>query len=225
MVQTLFGYSASDAGWALAPGAMIVVVMAPMVVKLVPIIGSQRMIFFSFLVQGIAMWMYTNSDLTSDYTSFVIPRLVQGFGMAFLFVPVSQVAYSYLPRSANDRASSLTNLFRNLGMSFGIAFCTTVQAQRAQWHRAFLSEHLMTTASNLNSQVSSLQSTAIANAGLSAPDAQRFAYAQVNRMLDNQAQMISYDDTFYLLIWFAAAAVVASFFIRPFKPAGGPGGH
>jgi DHA2 family multidrug resistance protein len=168
--------------------------------------------------------MYTNSDLTSDFWSFVVPRMVQGFGMAFLFVPVSSLAYSYLPRSANDRASSLTNLFRNLGMSFGIAFVTTVQAQRAQLHRSYLSEHMVPQTTEMNSPLQSMQSMAM-QSGISMQDAQNVAYAQMNQMLDNQSNMIAYVDTFWLLSWIATGAVLMTFLIKPFKPAGPGGGH
>ncbi len=69
-------------------------------------------------------------------------RALQGLGIAFLFVPMSQVAYSYLPRGKNNKASSLTNLFRNQGASFGIAFVTTVLARRAQYHQSVLVTHV-----------------------------------------------------------------------------------
>jgi hypothetical protein len=39
--------------------------------------------------------------------------MLQGFGLEFLIVPITQVAYFYLPAAKNDKASSLTKLFRN----------------------------------------------------------------------------------------------------------------
>jgi FAD/FMN-containing dehydrogenase len=54
----------------------------------------------------------------------------------------SQLAYSYLPKNKNNKASSLTNLFRNQGGSFGIAFVTTVLARRAQYHQSVLVAHV-----------------------------------------------------------------------------------
>jgi hypothetical protein len=57
---------------------------------------------------------------------------LQGLGIATLFVPVSQLAYSNLPKHKNNKASNLTNLFRNQGGSFGIAFVTTLLAPRTK---------------------------------------------------------------------------------------------
>ena len=80
------------------------------------------------------------AGLTSqtDYFHFALARVFQGFGYAFMFVPVSQLAYSYLPRNKNNKGSSLTNLCRNWGGSFGIAFVTTMLERRTQYHQSVL---------------------------------------------------------------------------------------
>ena len=43
----------------------------------------------------------------------------RGLGYAFFFVPLTMVAYSQLRPDQNNKASSLTNFFRNWGGSFG----------------------------------------------------------------------------------------------------------
>src|SRR5580693_1735370 len=80
-------------------------------------------------------------DLGTDYKREALARALQGLGIAPLFIPVSQLAYSFLPKEKNKKASSLTNLFRNQGASFGIAFTTTVVGRRTQYHRSVLVAH------------------------------------------------------------------------------------
>src|SRR2546429_9624856 len=87
------------------------------------------------------MWRYASIDLGTDYKHVAVLRAIQGLGIAPLFVPVSQLAYSFLPKNKNNKASSLTNLFRNQGGSVGIAFVTTVLARRTQYHQSFLLAH------------------------------------------------------------------------------------
>src|SRR5262250_2511052 len=58
MLQSLYGYTATDAGLVLGPGAFVIVVMAPIVVRLIPRIGAKRMIVFAAAVIGISMWRY-----------------------------------------------------------------------------------------------------------------------------------------------------------------------
>ena len=84
----------------------------------------------------------TSFDLYIDFRTVVIARMIQGAGMAFLFVPINTVAYSYLPPEKNNAASGIINLARNVGASMGISFVTTGLERRGQFHRDQLAAHL-----------------------------------------------------------------------------------
>src|SRR5207237_7024687 len=86
MLQSLYGYTATDAGLVLGPGAMVIVVMAPLIVRLVKRIPMSRMIGFGFTVLGCAMWYFASFNLATNYGKEEWARAVQGFGIAFLFV-------------------------------------------------------------------------------------------------------------------------------------------
>src|SRR3989449_298816 len=125
----------------LGPGAFVIVALAPLIVKILPRVGIKPLIFTGYVIFAIAMWHYASIDLSTDYKHVALARAIQGLGIAPLFVPVSQLAYSFLPKNKNNKASSLTNLFRNQGGSVGIAFVTTVLARRTQYHRTVLVAH------------------------------------------------------------------------------------
>jgi DHA2 family multidrug resistance protein len=224
MLQGLFGYTAYQSGWAISPAALVVVFMAPLVVKFIyPKLGAIPLIAASFFIQAIALGCYSQLDLDADYASFVRCRLIQGFGVAFLFIPVSGLAYSYLPKHLNNKASSLTNLFRNLGSSFGIAFVTTMQARRAQVHQNFLIEHLQ---AGDPAVIAHLQTSTnqFIRGGYTAMDAPIHAEALLASNMANQAGILAFLDVFWLLAWISAASAVLAFFIRPFDPRGGAKG-
>ncbi len=141
MLQGLFGYTATDAGLVLGPGAFVIVMLAPVVVRILPKTGVKVLVGFGFFVFALAMWYYASFTLATDYRHEALARALQGLGIATLFVPVSQLAYSNLPKYKNNKASSLTNLFRNQGGSFGIAFVTTLLARRTQYHQSVLVAH------------------------------------------------------------------------------------
>src|SRR5260370_220797 len=141
MLQSLYGYTATDAGLVLGPGAFVIVALAPLIVRILPKVGIKPLIFTGYIIFGIAMWRYATLDLATDYKHVALIRALQGLGIAPLFVPVSQLAYSFLPKNKNNKASSLTNLFRNQGGSVGIAFVTTVLARRTQYHQNGLVAH------------------------------------------------------------------------------------
>ena len=201
MLQGLFGYTAYQSGWAISPGPLVVVFVAPLVVKFIfPKFGAIPLIAASFLIQGFALWDYSRLDLDADYNSLLWCRLIQGFGVAFLFIPVSALAYSYLPRSLNNKASSLTNLFRNLGSSFGIAFVTTMQARRMQVHQNFLVEHLQAGDPAVTARLHAL-SLQFMHGGYTSADAPVHAEALLAHTMSNQASILGFLDVFWMLGW------------------------
>jgi DHA2 family multidrug resistance protein len=224
MLQSLFGYSATLAGLVLGPGALVIVAMAPVVVRLVRRVPVGALIAFGFTVLGLAMWFFASFNLETNYGKEALARAVQGFGLAFLFVPTSQLAYSYLPKNKNNKASSLTNLFRNQGGSFGIAFVTTMIQRRSQFHQTVLSVH----ASALNpvyiSRLAQLTDH-FHQQGDSQTGAAQHATAQLSALLERQAGMLSFADVFWLLGLVALAAPIATLFIKNFHRAGSTPAH
>ena len=222
MLQGLFGYTAYQSGWAISPAAFVVVFMAPLVVKFIlPKFGAARLIGASFLIQAVALWSYSGLSLDANYGAFIHCRLIQGFGIAFLFIPVSGLAYSYLPKEKNNAASSLTNLFRNLGSSFGIAFVTTLQAQRQQVHQSFLIEHLQSGNPAVLQRLQTLNTT-FQHGGLTPADAKLHAEALLANTVNNQASILAFLDVFWVLGWLSASSALLVFFIRRFNPGGAP---
>jgi DHA2 family multidrug resistance protein len=170
------------------------------------------------------MWFYAGFNLDTNYGKEALARAVQGFGLAFLFVPTSQLAYSYLPKNKNNKASSLTNLFRNQGGSFGIAFVTTMIERRSQFHRTVLSVHSSALNPIYVSRLAQLTNY-FRRQGDSTPGASHHAAAQLYALLERQAGMLSFADVFWLLGLIAFAGPVVTLFIRKFQRAGSAPAH
>src|SRR5579859_1654500 len=212
MLQGLYGYSATDAGLVLGPGAMVIVVLAPVIVRILPKVGVKPLIFIGYIIFAFAMFSYSRIDLGTDYKHVALLRALQGLGIAPLFVPVSQLAYSYLPKHKNNKASSLTNLFRNQGGSFGIAFVTTVLARRTQYHQSVLVAHATPFDPQYQSRLNSL-SHYFASHGYTVPDAIVHAQARAFDLLQRQATLLAALDCFTILGWVVLAGVPLVFLI------------
>jgi DHA2 family multidrug resistance protein len=224
MLQSLYGYTATDAGLVLGPGAMVIVIMAPLVVRLVKRVPVAWLIGPGFAILTCAMWYYASFNLATNYGHEAMARAVQGFGIAFLFVPTSQLAYSYLPKNKNNKASSLTNLFRNLGGSFGIAFVTTMIERRSQYHHSVLVTHIGNHSAALTATLASIKAHFIER-GYSASDSAVRAIAQVDAMVQQQASMFGFLDCFWLLGVIALLGPVLAVFIRKFNQGGAGAAH
>ncbi len=222
-LQSLEGYTATIAGLVLTPGAMLIVVLAPVVVRLNAKIGSKPLVLLGFSIIALAMWRYSQLDLTADYRSFVLCRMLQGLGIAMLFVPTSQIAYSNLPAEKNSKASSLTNLFRNEGGSFGIAFSTTLLARRSQFHQSVLGAHITPYDSPVQTWIAQM-STAFVHAGFTSADALVHAEAKLASIVDQQAHLLAYLDCHLLLALVALAGCTTAIFVQNGRVAGRPSG-
>jgi len=169
-----------------------------------------------------ALFYMSHFNLYIDFQTAATARIIQGMGLACLFVPINTVAYSYLPPAKNNAASGLINLARNVGGSVGISFVTTMLARREQFHRAQLSAHL----NPANPRVQQmLQGASGALRSASGPEATRQAYGLLQRMLERQSTMLSYIDNFRVLAIVTMAMIPFVFLIRKPRRRGGIVAH
>jgi len=141
-----------------------------------------------------------------------------------LFVPVSQLAYSYLPKNKNNKASSLTNLFRNQGGSVGIAFVTTVLARRTQYHQAILVAHTTPLDQRYRETLGKV-TRYFAVHGFSTPDAALHAKAKLAMLIQQQAALLGFLDCFWLLGCACLIGAPLVFFARKVRSAAPGAAH
>jgi len=227
VLQSLYGYRAIDAGLVLGPGAFVITLLAPVGAQLIQrgIVHPKMLLLFSLCMVFGSMMMYSSFNLQTDYDHYALARCLQGFGYAFFFVPISVIAYSQLKPEQNNRASSLTNLARNWGGSFGIAMVTAVSERRTDLHQARTGDTLAASSGGLQQ---SIRATAqyLTEHGYSQADSMRAATLHYYNLLEQQTRLLGFMDCFRVIGWLTIAMVPAVFFIRSFKVGGkAPAGH
>jgi DHA2 family multidrug resistance protein len=227
ILQSLYGYRATDAGLVLAGGAVVITLFAPITAQLLQrqLVSPRVLLILSMLIVGAALWHYSSFNLATDFDHYALARVFQGLGYGLFFVPVNVLAYSQLKPEENNRAASLTNLFRNWGGSFGIAFITTATERRQQFHLNNVGATLAATSERLAGRVHDL-SDYLATRGFSSPDAAAAASGYVFQQLQHQVSLLSFMDCFRVMSWLTFAAAGLLLFIQRFKPTGkAPVGH
>jgi DHA2 family multidrug resistance protein len=221
ILQSLYGYRATDAGLVLGPGALVITFFAPIAAQLIQrqIVSARVLLTISLTAVGAAMWYYSTFNLATDYSHYALARAFQGLGYGFFFVPVNVLAYSQLRSDQNNRASSLTNLFRNWGGSFGIAFITTAAERRHQFHQTNLGSAIGATSQQLAGRVDGLTNYLMTK-GFTGPDAVAAANVYLYQQLQHQVSLLSFMDCFRVIAWLTLAAVPLLLLVRRFKPAG-----
>jgi DHA2 family multidrug resistance protein len=210
-VQTLMGYAAEQAGLVLMPGGLMIIALLPLVGRLLGRIDPRPMMVLGLCILSTAMFYMTHFDLQLGFGNVMFARLVQGAGMAFLWVPINTVAYSYLPREKNNAASGLINLARNVGASMGISYVTTMLDRGAQFHQNHLAANLYPGNPMLQERLQGV-TAALKSAGSSQPMEQAYALLQSN--VQRQASMLSYIDNFRILAIVSLCLIPLVFLIK-----------
>jgi DHA2 family multidrug resistance protein len=227
ILQTLYGYRAIDAGLVLGPGAFVITLLAPVGAQLVQrqIIHPRILLFGAIITVGISFIHYSHFNLQTDYKHYALARALQGLGYAFFFVPLTVIAYSQLTPAQNNKASSLTNFFRNWGGSFGIALITTVSERRQNFHQARTGNNLAPSSTALQDNIHSTTAYLQAH-GFSHADAVTAAYGRLYEQLHNQTLLLAFMDCFFIIgVMTLVAAPIVSL-TKNFKVGGkAPAGH
>ena len=220
-LQTLLGYTAESAGLVLSASGLFILFEMPVVGMLTGKVPVKYIMTFGWLALAVGMYYSTiRLDLQISFQSAAWLRVVQAFGLGFLFVPITLAGYiGTAPDKANS-VSGLVNFMRNIGSSVGTSMVTTLLARRAQFHQTMLAFH--TTPSDLpfQNQVSGLSRQLVAS-GISPADAQINAYARIYQATTVQAQTLAYIDTFMVLAVGAGIMFLLTFLVRRNDPGGG----
>lgn len=198
-VQQMLGYTATWAGLVLSPGGVMSLLAMVFVGNLVGRVDTRLLVTFGALLNIAALWVLQHLYLGVDFWHVTISRVAQGFGMGFLFVPLTAAAFAGLRPQQIGQATGLFNLLRNEGGSVGIAISSTVLARHAQMHHAHLAENFTPGNPILQERAVAMAHGLGAAAGADSTTAQRLAYRAMEGQVVAQAHVLAYDDVFWML--------------------------
>src|SRR5713226_1243230 len=220
LLQGLMGYTAQLAGMALSPGGAVIMLMMPVVGFLVSKVDTRILIAFGCIVSASALFVMAGWDLGLDYGHAVRARMLQSFGLAFLFIPINVSAFAYVPKEKSNMGTGIINLARNIGASVGIATVTTMLDRRTQFHQSRLMEHVNDFSAAYHNMLSGIQMKLI-TAGSTAAHASAQAHGMIYGTIQRQAVMLSFIDNFKMLgVIFLAVIPVLVLMKKPRAPGG-----
>ena len=210
--QTQLGYDATKAGLVVAPRGLGAMVASIVVGAIVAKTDPRKLVALGFLILGVSSLRLATMTVDISFWSLFWPITTSGLGLAFVFVPLSQVALGTLAKSEVGNASGIFNFLRNIGGSIGISWVNTIAQRHLQTHRNDL-VHSFTRGNPLlirqldilgrqmsqhvGPRLSQLRAIAITNSGLNA-----------------QAQIYAYVDDFRYLALLAFVCVPIAFVLK-----------
>lgn len=186
-LQQYMGYTATWAGFIMAPVGLLAILLSPYVGKTTQKTDPRIYATIAFLTFAVVLWMRSQFTTGADVETLMIPTLVQGIAMAFFFIPLITLTLSGLAPERIPAASGLSNFARITAGAFGTSITTTLWENRATLHHAQLVESVSQSSIPTQQALSQLS-------GLGMSHEQGLAY--LNRLVDQQAFMLSANDIF-----------------------------
>jgi DHA2 family multidrug resistance protein len=218
--QELLGYTAFTAGLVVAPRGLGAICGMPVIGYLSNKVDARYLLTFGFLTFGLTTLYFGSVTLDVSPTTLFLPILITGFGLSFVFVPISTAAYGTLRNEQIGNASGVFNLMRNIGGSIGISIATTMLTRRSDLHQ----NEILSSSSSTGLRPA-LQGAQQSLSGYFGPaNSLHPAQATLYQQLVRQASLWSFIDVFRWLSLLCFACVIVVWFFKKVKPGKGPAG-
>jgi DHA2 family multidrug resistance protein len=208
------GYNAEQIGMVLAWTGLPQLVLIPLVPRLMQRLDPRILIATGFALFSASNFM--NIFMTADYATDQLfwPNVVRAIGQALVMTPLSAVATAGIEAENAGSASGLFNMMRNLGGAVGIALLQTFLTKREQYHSNVLMQSVSLFEQATRNRLDQLTQYFI-NHGVANPaDALNRAYVAVGHVVQKQAFILAFSDTFYLLDVALIVALIAGLLLK-----------
>jgi DHA2 family multidrug resistance protein len=197
-LQTLMGYSATDAGMVMAPGGIATLIVMPFVGAALAKRDGRKIVFIGLLLGAASMFIMQGLNLQGAFWNYTWPRIVLGFGLAMIFVPLTTVTLATISRTEMGNATGMFNLLRNIGGSVGIAIAATLLARYQQFYQTSLVAHINPYNPTFQMRLENLKQTLIAR-GVGITRADHTALGMIYGDVRRQAGALAFNRIFFII--------------------------
>jgi len=205
--QEVLGYTALTAGFVVAPRGLGSMLGLPLVGYISHRVDNRWLLTWGFLLFGLCTIVFSNLNLELGPLTMLIPIVLTGFGLSFLFVPIGYMATATISNEQMGNATAIFNLVRNIGGSIGISVAETELVRRQTFHQSRIAAAVPQT--SLWFQQHASGAGAYLGRQLGHAAGQPAALATMYRELQHQAMLWAFVDVFRwtALVTFAAGAM------------------
>jgi DHA2 family multidrug resistance protein len=220
--QELLGYTAFTAGLVVAPRGLGAICGMPVIGYLSNKVDPRYLLTFGFGIFGLTTLYFGSITLGISPTTLFLPILITGFGLSFVFVPISTAAYGTLSNEQMGNASGVFNLLRNVGGSIGISIATTLLTRRTDVHQNELTNFIPQSGIGYQNALAGTQHALTNHVGKA--NALYAAKASLYQQLGMQSAYWAFIDVFRWLSLLSVACIIFVWFFKKVKAGKPPAG-
>jgi len=200
--QNVMGFTALSTGLALLPGAIATAISLPLASRIAKWVDPRVSIAFGLLLFAVGCWLVGDLNQHAAFEDTLFPRVVQGFALGFMWVPLTTATLSEISRAKMSGATGVYTLVRQLGGSLGIAILQLVETRQQDSAYASIASGI----TMANQSVANLLHGA---ANQSAMLTNLFSMVMLN------AETIAYNDVFRLCAIVFVISIPSVLLLRP----------
>jgi DHA2 family multidrug resistance protein len=208
------GYNAEQIGMVLAWTGLPQLFLIPLVPRLMQRVDARIIIGVGFALFAASNFM--NIYMTNDYATDQLfwPNIVRAVGQALVFAPLSAVATAGIEPENAGSASGLFNMMRNLGGAVGIAVLQTFLTKREQYHSNVLMRSVSLLEQATRTRIEQLTQYFVNHGVIDHADASHRALVAIGHIVQKQAYILAFSDTFFLLGVALVVALAAALLLK-----------
>jgi DHA2 family multidrug resistance protein len=208
------GYNAEQIGMVLAWTGLPQLLLIPLVPRLMKRFDPRLVIAVGFALFAASNFM--NIYMTTDYATDQLfwPDVVRAIGQALAMAPLSAVATAGIEPENAGSASGLFNMMRNLGGAVGIAVLQTLLTKREQYHSNVLMQSVSPLEQATRTRIEQLTQYFVSHGVTDRAEAAHRALVAIGHIVQKQAFILAFSDTFYLLGATLVVALMAALLLK-----------
>jgi DHA2 family multidrug resistance protein len=220
-LQNFRGLGAAETGLILIFQVLPMTIAMPVVGRVVDRIGPRPLLIVGLPLLAITTLRFQALDLTTSDMTIRLWLASRGVAMGLVMMPSMTAGLNAVPLQLMSRASSMSNVMRQVFGAFGTAVIVTILQQRQNFHQVILSQTLTPDNIPFQQVLSSAHQWALTQ-GLPDAQAQMMGTMLAARQVATSAAVMGFDDVFRVTAAITVLAIIPALFIRRTHP---PAGH
>jgi DHA2 family multidrug resistance protein len=198
---------------ALIPRVLFMMIAVPIVGRIYNHVSPRIVIAFGILLFVVSSFQLSHLTLASGTTDITFPLAVQGVAFACLFVPLTTVALTNIPRHKMTDATGLNSLVRQIGGAIGLALFTSQLGNMAIVAKSGIAAHLNPARPEVWERLRGLEQSFVAR-GMDPATAHESAVRTLAAIGSQQASVLSFEHMFVVAGALFILVLPALYFLR-----------
>ncbi len=213
-MQEVLGFTAMQSGLALMPRTLVMIAVTPFVGRLYNKVPPRIFVGLGVVMFCISAYQMSHYTLDTSSAGVISTLIFQGIAFSCLFVPLTTVALSSIPRNKLADATGSNSLIRQIGGSVGLAIFATLLTRTQVGARAGLIAHLNPGRPEVMTRLAMTRQMLSGRGGLDLTTARDASRGMLEFVVDRQAMVLSFEKMFLLAGILFALVLPLLFFLK-----------